>query len=598
MKTRLIRLRFRFRRRLRKGQRQVEDLSTQAEEHIDRHLLRRFGRLAPVQRFVISWLGLLVLLIGAMVAQNLSLSSHYQTLRTVPGGIYNEGVHGRFTNASPLYATSDADTTVSRLIFAGLFSVDERGKLIGDLASDYSVDAHGMTYTVHLKPGLKWQDGQPLTSADVLFTYQTIQSPDAKSPLQNSWQGIEVAAPDAGTVTFKLPGLLAAFPYNLTNGIVPKHALDKVPVADLRSADFNTVKPIGAGPFAWQAIEVSGDGNPRNAQEQIALTPFADYQGGKPKLQKFIVQVFANQQQMIDAFEAGQLTAAEGLTEVPTEIANSRSARVHSLLLRAANMVFFKTSEGVLADGQVRQALVQSVNVPHIIHSLDYQTRQVREPLLLGQLGYDRTLVQTSYNPKAAKALLDSAGWVPGKQGVRSKADKILSFTLTVANTPESRSVSKKLQSYWHELGAKADLQFLDAAEFQNALTYHGYEAILNGISIGTDPDVFVYWDSSQADIRSANRLNISEYKSAAADTALEAGRTRLDPSLRVIKYKPFLQAWQQDNPALGLYQPRLLYLTNGFVAGLTSQPINTTADRFINVHNWEIREAKVTNNP
>ncbi|PIZ61891.1 hypothetical protein COY17_03475 [Candidatus Saccharibacteria bacterium CG_4_10_14_0_2_um_filter_52_9] len=598
MKTRLIRLRFRFRRRVRKSQRQVEDLSTQAEEHIDRHLLRRFSRLAPVQRFVISWLGLLVLLIGAMVAQNLSLSSHYQTLRTIPGGIYNEGVHGRFTNASPLYATSDADTTVSRLIFAGLLSVDEWGKPVGDLASDYNVDAHGTTYTVHLKPGLKWQDGQPLTSADVLFTYRAIQNPDAKSPLQSSWQGIEVAAPDARTVTFKLPGLLAAFPYNLTNGIVPKHLLDSVPPADLRSADFNTVKPVGAGPFAWQAIEVSGDGNPRNAQEQIALTPFADYQGGKPKLQKFIVQVFANQQQMINAFKSNQLTAVEGLNELPHEVADNPSAQVHSLLLRAANMVFFKTSEGVLADSQVRQALVQSVNVPHIIHSLGYQTREVREPLLLGQVGYDSSLKQPAYNPKAARTLLESAGWVKGKQDIRRKADKSLRFTLTAASTAESRAVAHQLQSYWHDLGVKAEIQFLDTSEFQNSLTYHGYEAILNGISIGTDPDVFVYWDSSQADIRSANRLNISEYKSTTADTALEAGRTRLDPKLRTIKYKPFLQAWQQNNPALGLYQPRLLYLTNGFVAGLTAQPINSSTDRFINVQNWEIREAKVTNNP
>ena len=55
------------------------------------------------------------------------------------------------------------------------------------------------------------------------------------------------------------PVRLAAFPYNLTNGIVPKHMLDKTPAADLRSADFNTVQPVGAGPFAWQAIEVTGN---------------------------------------------------------------------------------------------------------------------------------------------------------------------------------------------------------------------------------------------------------------------------------------------------------------------------------------------------
>jgi hypothetical protein len=71
----------RFRRRLRKGQRQVEDLGQQAEQEIDRHLFRRFESLRPVQRFLFGWLGLLVLLIGGVAVQNASLSGYYQTDR-------------------------------------------------------------------------------------------------------------------------------------------------------------------------------------------------------------------------------------------------------------------------------------------------------------------------------------------------------------------------------------------------------------------------------------------------------------------------------------------------------------------------------------
>jgi ABC-type transport system substrate-binding protein len=104
-----------------------------------------------------------------------------------------------------------------------------------------------------------------------------------------------------------------------------------------------------------------------------------------------------------------------------------------------------------------------------------------------------------------------------------------------------------------------------------------------------------VYWDSSQADVRSGNRLNLSEYRNDTADTALESGRTRLDPTLRIIKYRPFLKVWREDAPAVGLYQPRLLYVTNGAVAGLDDTAITVPADRFANVGNWEIRQAKVT---
>lgn len=593
MPKRLAKLR--FRRRIHTGQRQVEGLGDKAEQQIDQHLLKRFQRLAPIRRFVMGWLSLLVLLIGAIVVQNIALGGYYQRLKTVPGGIYTEGVRGRFTNANPLYATSEVDTTVSRLIFAGLLTYNKQGKLVGELASDYSVDPHGTTYTVHLKPHLTWQDGRPLTSADVLFTYMLIKNPDTQSPLQSGWQGITVTAPNARTVIFKLPGVLAAFPYNLTNGIVPQHLLARISPSDLRSADFNTVHPVGSGPFAWQAVQVTDSSNPQNAQEQVALVPFSRYQGGQPKLQKFVVTAFASEKQLTKAFVGNQLTAVEGLSGVPGELRHNSSIVQHSLPLRAATMVFFKTSGGVLADQAVRQALLQAANVPDIINHLGYPARAVREPLLLGQLGYDPTSVQPKFDLKSARATLDAAGWTLDKQGQRHKEGKTLKFVLSAANTSDYHVVGTKLYEQWHQLGVKVDVQYLEALDFQNALTYHNYDAILNGITIGSDPDVFVYWDSSQADIRSANRLNLSEYKNSTADAALEAGRTRLDPKLRTIKYKPFLQAWQHDAPALGLYQPRVLYLTHGQVHGLGDEPINTAVNRFDNVQNWEIRETKAT---
>jgi peptide/nickel transport system substrate-binding protein len=592
MQTRLIRLR--FRRRLRKSQRQFEDLSSQAEQQIEQNLFKRFDRLVHVRRFVLGWLGLMFLLTGVMVAQNLALSGYYQTLKTIPGGIYSEGVRGRFTNANPIYASSDADSTISKLIFSGLMTYGQDGKLTGDLAYKYDVGSFGSMYTVHLRDGLKWQDGQPLTSEDVLFTYQLIQNPDVQSPLKSAWEGVTITAPDKHTVVFKLPGVLASFPYSLTNGIVPKHLLGKIPPADLRSADFNTVHPVGAGPFAWQAIEVSGDGDPKHAEEKIGLEPFVDYQGGKPKLQKFVVQIYADQDQLLNDFKSGQLTAVEGLSSVPGGLGGN--VIQHDLPLLAANMVFFKTSQGVLANQKVRQALVKGADVPDIVDSLGYSARLVREPLLLGQVGYDKTLAQSRQDVKSARELLESDGWKVGKQGIRTKDGHPLSFNLTAADTPEYRKVTSQLAKQWQQIGAKANVQYLSETEFQNALTYHNYDSILYGISIGQDPDVFVYWDSSQADIRAANRLNLSEYKNTTADAALEAGRTRVDPEIRTIKYKPFLQAWQEDAPALGLYQPRLLYLTNGPVNGLSKHPLATPTDRFANVHNWEIREAKVTN--
>ena len=258
-------------------------------------------------------------------------------------------------------------------------------------------------------------------------------------------------------------------------------------------------------------------------------------------------------------------------------------------------MVFFKTTNGVLADGQVRQALISGANVPAIISKLGYDTPPVREPLLIGQLAYSPTYAQATFNLSAAEQQLTADGWIAGRNGLRMKDGQPLAFTLTAANTAENHIVASTLQKQWRAIGVQMSVQYLDSVDFQNALTYHNYDAVLNGISIGIDPDVFVYWASSQASITATNDLNFSEYKNSTADSSLEAGRTRLDPQLRTIEYQPFLQAWQQDAPALGLYQPRLLYLTNGYVYGLQPGPIVTSANRFNNVQNWEIRQAKVT---
>jgi len=132
------------------------------------------------------------------------------------------------------------------------------------------------------------------------------------------------------------------------------------------------------------------------------------------------------------------------------------------------------------------------------------------------------------------------------------------------------------------------------SVDLNNTITYHNYDALLYGISIGVDPDVFAYWDSSQAYPTALNGVNFSEYKSSTADQGLEAGRIVSDPALRAIKYATFLSAWQSDAPALALYQPRFLYLTNQPVFGLGDNTINSATGHYNNVQNWEIREAKV----
>lgn len=585
----------RMRRIVRRKQRQVEAAAEAAEKQFDNNLIGRFDRLLQVKRFALGWVMLVVLLTFCVIVQTLALSAYYQTVRPVPGGIYNEGIVGTYSNANPLFATGSVDMAVSRLIFAGLFKYNDQNQLVGDLASSYSVDQTGKHYVVKLRPHLTWQDGKPLTAADVVFTYHLIENPDVGSSLLQSWQGITVTAPDPSTIDFDLPNAFSAFPYSLVSGIVPEHLLAGVPATQLRSDPFNTVKPVGAGAFAWQAIQSSTTTDPTKAVSLLALKPFDHYAGGAPKLDGFVVHAFGSQDEMIQAFQRRDINAMADLNSVPRQLAKQNDITSTSFPSTAAVMSFFKTSAGVLADAQVRQALVQGADTKALLSQLGYVTKPVREPFLMGQLGYDPKYAQAAYDPSAAKLLLDKAGWQVGSNGFRTKGGQQLSFRLYATDNSENRRAAGLLVKNWAALGANVVPIYQSLTDFQTTLEFHTYDALLYGISIGVDPDVFAYWDSSQADIRATSRLNFSEYKSATADAALEAGRTRLNPQLRTIKYKPFLQAWQTDAPAVGLYQPRFLYITRGTVYGLTDHTLNVDTDRYDSVADWQIHTAKVT---
>ncbi len=588
------RFKIRFRRNMRVRKKQVENIGIEAERQLEFNFLRRLHRLGPVRFFVFGWLAITLLLGTGIILQTRALSGYYQTLQPVPGGIYTEGILGAYTNANPVYASGEVNKAISQLIFSGLLTYNAKDQLVGDLASDWQADASGEVYTVHLRPGLKWQDGQPVTSNDVVFTYQVIQSPDADSPLNASWQNVTVSAPDSRTVIFKLPNPLSSFPDSLTTGLIPQHILGNVPMDQMRSLAFNTTEPVGAGPFSLQSVQVSGD-TPNTQQQAIALKPFANYHDGAPSLVRFIVHAFSDERQMIRSFSHQEINAMAGLNSVPGSLAHNQSIRQYDMPLTAATMVFFKTSTGILSDTKVRQALVASADTAKIIKNLSYTTTPVNEPLLKNQVGYNPAYQQLPYDPAKAMSELDADGWKLGPDGIRYKNGQPLSFGLYALNNSEYADVAGQLREQWQGIGAKVQVYLQDNTDFGATLAYHDYDALLNSISIGVDPDVFVYWDSSQADVRSPVRLNFSEYNSPTADAALEAGRTRDEPALRAIKYRPLLKAWQQDAPALGLYQPRFLYVTRGQVFGLGGNTINSGADRYNNVEDWMINEAPKT---
>lgn len=577
-----------LRRRIRSRKKRVSIASESANKQLDRHLFRRWQNIVDSRRFIGTWLGLVCILIVTVVFQARALGEYYLIAKPVKGGVYSEGMVGKFTNANPLFISNNVDAAVSKLLFSSLLTYNDRNELVGDLAASWVVDDRNVVYTVRLKPELVWHDGTPLTADDVLFTYQLIQNPDVKSPLLTGWTGVKIEKINKTTIRFTLPSPFGPFPHALTNGIVPKHVLKDIPDSQLRSASFNTKSPVGSGPYVWKGVNLFGS-SASDQRQVVQMSRFLKYHFGAAAIDSFSINTYPDGLSVAAALKNKDIVAASGL-EVGTVSEGGYNETNYSLA--SSNMLFFRNDQPVLSDAKVRQALVRATDAPTITRSLGYPVIPVRSPLLSSHVGYDPAVTQLPYSPADASSTLTAAGWIvaPGQQ-YRSKDGKQLALKLVAESTPENSDVATYVQKQWAAVGVRLDVDLRDAKDFvQSNVLAHNYDVLLYAINLGPDPDVFPYWHSSQAEV---GKLNLSNYKNKTADLALEGGRTRTNPALRSAKYKPFLEAWRNDAPAVGLYQPRYLYVTNQPVYGIRERILNTPADRLSDVYLWMINTQK-----
>ena len=169
--------------------------------------------------------------------------------------IYREGTIGRPSSINPLTARTQADRDLVALVFSGLVALGPDGTYRPDLASGWSVDAKGKTWTFTIRPEARWQDGEPVTSDDVVFTVNVLKSPGYTGALAASWREVSVTALDARTVVFELTTPIGGFLQAATIGLLPAHLLSETPIETLADDPFS-VQPVGAGPFvltSWNA---------------------------------------------------------------------------------------------------------------------------------------------------------------------------------------------------------------------------------------------------------------------------------------------------------------------------------------------------------
>lgn len=564
--------------------------------HAHKFVVKRLDTIRTARRHIIEWLLLVGVLIAATGLQLSWTQASYQTVAAAEGGTYAEALVGQVDTLNPLYATTEPELAASRLMFSSLYTYDRAGKLHKGIAESMEVDESGRVYTITLRPDVYWHDDTLLTAKDVAFTINLIKKPAAMSPLIINWQDVHVEAVDDTTVKFQLPALYAAFPYALTFAILPSHILGDVPAGAIRENTFSRY-PVGSGPFAFRLLQSTGG---KDGRKIVQMTAFDKYFKGEPTVDRFEIHAYGTKDRAVRSLRSGEVNAASGVPATAADELEKLGYSVGTHTVNSGVYALFNTTQPVLKDKKVRQALQLGTDTEALRGRLAIDTPELDLPFVEGQLtGSDIPSAPAPNREKAAK-LLDEAGWKL-VEGTRQKDGQKLSLAVTTTKDDEYERVMEGLAAQWRGLGIVVATHTIDltapGANFvQDILQPRSFDVLIYELLIGADPDVYAYWHSSQI---GSTGYNFSNYSDPIADAALVSARSRLEPDLRNSKYKAFAQQWLEDVPAIGLYQPVVVYAANQYVRSVAEDmPFVTPAEHYANVLEWSVRERTVNKTP
>jgi ABC-type transport system substrate-binding protein len=364
------------------------------------------------------------------------------------GGIYIEGVVGSPLFINPIYAdASDIDRDLTQLIFSGLMKYDSEGNIQKDLAESYKILEDGKVYDFSLKENVVWQDSQPLTADDVVFTIETIQNPEVKSPLRPVWLGVEVEKISNYRVRFTLTNESSVFLENCTLKIIPKHIWENTSPQNFRLTRKN-LNPVGSGPYKLENLVQN------NKEEIVSLDLVRNelYFDKGPNISKISFQFFKSEEELISNYEKGKIKgfSLNSIENVPEcSSAESQSGKcldgnIHSFSLPRYFAVFFNPEESeILEEKDIRMALNYGTDKNEILDKAFYgHAKNVYSPILPDIYNFKEPSVTYEYNPEKAKEILEENGFIMQESGFREKfVEKNLAFTfknnLTVGSQGE-----------------------------------------------------------------------------------------------------------------------------------------------------------------
>jgi peptide/nickel transport system substrate-binding protein len=393
-------------------------------------------------------------------------------------------------NLSPFIGVESAASEVLGLTYDRLFGIGPDGSPIPQLATELpttengGISADGKTWTVHLRPGVTWQDGEPLTASDVAFTYNLIIDNELTSYLQAVKDIERVEVVDEATVRFIMSAPKADMLYVVVY-VIPEHIWSKVKVSTLERSHPNKTPIVGSGPF--QVTEFKPDGF-----TQLVRNP--DYWGndvegwGAPKVDGIIFEAYTNPDTMTQDLKAGTIDAAQGVPSAQFPGLQG-DPKLKTIAYNYINWDYFDfncydgpKSKGnpVLRDPAFRVALDYAIDRDRICQLVYNGRAKPGYTMITSDTWRDPDFhweppegVKRSFDPAKAAQLLDAAGYRDADgDGIREdKKGRPISLRLwALAESTSTQGEGKLIAGWFEQLGLDIRFEVVDNGVASDAM--------------------------------------------------------------------------------------------------------------------------------
>lgn len=451
---------------------------------------------------------------------------------------------------NPLTSTDqNANELIYYLLYTPLVTYDDKFQPSPALAESWTLTDSSVTF--RLRDDLAWHDGTPVTARDVVFTFERAKDPGAASPLAAAYLGNVRAARQLGEyeVRFEFEAPHSEPLEDFFWPPAPAHLLADVPATNMAQAPFNRA-PVGNGPYRFVRWDVN---------QQLVFTANEKYPaglGGPPAIREVVYRIIPDETTRLAELASGGIDVDGPLSPSQTgRVESSRDLELITFPWRQFAYVGWNTRRPQFADAAVRRALTMAIDREAIVTTVLQGHGSTATGPIPPWHRLDPDLEQLPYDPAAAAAALEAAGWRDGDgDGVRERRGVRFSFEL-LANqrNPIYSDIAQIIQSDLAAVGVEARPRLL---EWQSVLASHRgreFDAVLtNWVLDNFRVDPRPLFHGSQVAVQgSANR---SSYANPKADSLLDLGARTTDEARAAEVWAEFGRVLQADQPVTFLF--------------------------------------------